>query len=54
MLVTRYLLIKLEHHKQATIGPFVRYVGQKLIRAGFNVQGDLYQSDKSKLNLLLI
>lgn len=48
MLITRYLLIKLEHHKEATIGPFVRHLGQRIIKAGFKFQGDLYQADQSK------
>ena len=54
MLVSRYLFIKLDQFKQNSFGPFIRYVGQSLIRAGEKFQGELKQGDRSKsLNYII-
>lgn len=48
MLISRYLFIKLEQKKLTTIGPFLRSIGQKILRWGQKAQGSSYVPDRCK------
>ena len=46
MLFSRGLFFYYEHLQRASIGPFMRNIGQRLIKLGNNVQGEYLNTDQ--------
>jgi hypothetical protein len=46
MIVSRALFLFYENFQRKTLGPVMRSVGQRLIKNGFKIQGELSIEDK--------
>ena len=54
MFVAKGLLLQWEHHQKKTFGPALRLLGQRLIKLGGSIQGELLSTDRRKILLNLI
>jgi hypothetical protein len=46
MIVSRALFIHLENAQRKYIGPALRSIGQRMLKTGFKIQGDLVLNDR--------